>query len=79
MKKEEKFEGEAGEFLWVYCRELEKVQHHDLYIFGHRHLPLDLKVGDNSRYVNLGEWVNFNSYAVYDGTNVELRTFEPMT
>jgi UDP-2,3-diacylglucosamine hydrolase len=75
MKREEKFEGEEGEFLWVYCRELEKIKHHDFYIFGHRHLPLDLKVSESSRYINLGEWVHFNTYAVYDGTNVELKTF----
>jgi UDP-2,3-diacylglucosamine hydrolase len=74
-REEEKFHGEEGEFLWVYCRELEKSAHHDFYIFGHRHLPLDLKVSENSRYINLGEWVNFNTYAVYDGTNVELKTF----
>lgn len=79
MKKEEKFEGETGEFLWMYCRDLEKVHHHDFYVFGHRHLPLDLEVGENSRYINLGEWVNFNSYAVYDGTNVELRKFASIT
>jgi UDP-2,3-diacylglucosamine hydrolase len=77
LKREEKFQGEEGEFLWVYCRELEKKQHHDFYIFGHRHLPLDLKVNESSRYINLGEWVHFNTYAVYDGTNVELKTFNP--
>lgn len=77
MKREEKFEGKEGEFLWVYCSEVEKKEHHDFYIFGHRHLPLDLKAGDQSRYVNLGEWVHFNTYAVYDGTNVELKTFNP--
>lgn len=76
-KKEEKFMGEEGEFLWVYCRELEKSMHHDYYIFGHRHLPLNLKVGDTSIYINLGEWVNYRTYAVYDGTNVELKTFTP--
>jgi UDP-2,3-diacylglucosamine hydrolase len=75
MKREEKFEGPEGEFLWVYCRELEKEKHHDFYIFGHRHLPLNLKVAENSTYINLGEWVHFNTYAVYDGTNVELKTF----
>jgi len=74
-KEEEKFFGEDGEFLWVYCRELEKTTHHDYYIFGHRHLPLNLKVGENSSYINLGEWVNFNTYATYDGTQVELKTF----
>ena len=77
MKREEKFEGKEGEFLWVYCSEMEKREHHDFYIFGHRHLPLDLKAGDQSRYINLGEWVHFNTYAVYDGTNVELKTFNP--
>lgn len=75
MKKEEKFQGEEGEFLWVYCRELEAKNHHDYYIFGHRHLPLTLKVNDKSTYINLGEWVNFNTYAVYDGTKVDLKTF----
>jgi UDP-2,3-diacylglucosamine hydrolase len=75
LKKEEKFAGEEGEFLWVYCSALEKTNHHDFYIFGHRHLPLDLKINNTSRYINLGEWVNFNTYAVYDGTNVDLKTF----
>jgi UDP-2,3-diacylglucosamine hydrolase len=75
IKKEEEFHGEEGEYLWVYCRELEKKLHHDFYVFGHRHLPLTLKVAENSTYINLGEWVNFNTYAVYNGTNVDLKTF----
>jgi UDP-2,3-diacylglucosamine hydrolase len=75
MKREEKFQGEENEFLLSYCKELEKTQHHDFYIFGHRHLPLDLVVGEHSRYVNTGEWVHFNTYAVYDGREVELKTF----
>ena len=79
MKMEEKFQGEEKEFLLTYCKELEKSVHHDFYIFGHRHLPLDLTVGLNSRYINTGEWVHFNSYAVYDGKRVELKTFEPTT
>lgn len=76
MKREEKFNGEENEYLLTYCRELEKKQHHDFYVFGHRHLPLDLPVGNKSRYINLGEWVHFNTYAVYDGTTVALKTFE---
>jgi len=79
MKTDEKFQGEEKEYLWVYCTEQEKIQHHDFYIFGHRHLPLDLKIGERSRYINLGEWVHFNTYAVYDGTTTELKTFTPGT
>lgn len=76
MKREEKFNGEQDELLLIYCRELEKSKHHDFYIFGHRHLPLDLKVGEGSQYINLGEWVHFCTYAVYDGNTVSLKTFK---
>jgi UDP-2,3-diacylglucosamine hydrolase len=76
-KLDEKFKSKEGEFLWVYCNEVENEQHHDFYIFGHRHLPLELKVGANSTYINLGEWVNYRTYAVYDGKQVILKTFTP--
>ncbi len=74
--REEKFSGEENEYLLTYCRELEKKEHHDFYIFGHRHLPLDLKVGENSRYINLGEWVHFDTYAVVGSNSVELKVFK---
>ena len=75
-KKEEKFVGEEKEFLLTYCKELEKREHHDFYIFVNRHLPLDLDVNERSRYINLGEWVHFDTYAVYDGKDVELKKFD---
>jgi len=74
-KMEEKFQGEENEFLLSYCREQEISNHHDFYIFGHRHLPLDIKVGENSRYLNCGEWVHFNTYVEYDGKELSLKTF----
>ena len=75
LQREEKFQGEEGEFLWIYCKEMEKRDHHDYYVFGHRHLPLDLKISEISRYINLGEWVQFNSYAEYDGNDMKLKTW----
>ena len=77
MKLEEKFEGEEQEYLFVWCREQEQKTHHDFYIFGHRHLPLDLKAGPQSRYINIGEWVHHTTYGVYDGTRAELKIFLP--
>lgn len=74
-KGEEKFLGEE-EWLYSYAKKVEAQQHHDFYIFGHRHLPLALQVSPNSRYINLGEWVNFNTYASFDGNKVELLTFD---
>ncbi|MEQ8478007.1 UDP-2,3-diacylglucosamine diphosphatase [Fulvivirga sp.] len=75
-KEEDKFLGDR-EFLWQYSKDVEKNEHHDYYIFGHRHLPLNLEVGEaNARYFNLGEWVNFNTYGVFDGDKFDLLTFE---
>ena len=59
-----------------YCREVEARQHHDFYVFGHRHLPLDVPIGEKARYINLGEWVNFCTYGEYDGHNFALKYFE---
>lgn len=74
-KKQDVYLGE-DEWLLTYCKEKEKTKHHDFYVFGHRHLPLDLEVGENSRYVNLGEWVNHFTYATFDGINLELKSFD---
>ncbi|MFN8355491.1 MAG: UDP-2,3-diacylglucosamine diphosphatase [Spirosomataceae bacterium] len=74
-KNEEHFLGEDREFLFQYCLDVEKKAHHDYYIFGHRHLPLDLQVGPNSRYLNLGEWFSQYTYAVFDGRQVSLKKY----
>lgn len=73
---DKQFLGDDNEWLMSYCKEISKIEHTDFYIFGHRHLPLDLKPTPTSRYINLGEWINDCSYAVFDGEKLELKTFE---
>jgi len=73
---EEVFNGEDKEWLLLFSKNYLKKEHIDYFIFGHRHLALDLKVGENSRYINLGDWVNLNTYAVFDGSDLELKKFE---
>ncbi|KAB7727561.1 UDP-2,3-diacylglucosamine diphosphatase [Rudanella paleaurantiibacter] len=75
-KGEEVFLGENREWLYLYCQEVEKRQHHDYYIFGHRHLPLDLSVTPNSRYVNIGEWLHARTYGVFDGQTMALKEWK---
>mgnify|MGYP001980268270 CR=1 FL=1 len=75
--EDEKFLGEENEWLAIYSKDYLKKEHIDYFIFGHRHLPLDLKVGENSRYINLGEWMNYNTYAVFDGEALRLEEFKP--
>ena len=69
------FTTKEGEWLWHYSMEIESATHHDYYIFGHRHIPLDLAVGDHSKYLNLGEWVNHFTYVKYDGKKAELLSY----
>jgi UDP-2,3-diacylglucosamine hydrolase len=73
--KKEEFTDIAKEWLVSYSKELLLQEHFDFLIFGHRHLPLEIQLG-SSKYINLGEWINFNSYAVFDGQELELRYFE---
>ncbi len=65
-----------NEWLLCYCRRKEEHSHHEYYIFGHRHLPLDVKVNEKSRYINLGEWVSQCFYAEFDGATLALKKFE---
>jgi UDP-2,3-diacylglucosamine hydrolase len=67
-----RFLGEANEWLAIHCREVLKKERIDAFLFGHRHLPMDLEVGPGSRYINLGDWITWYTYAVFDGTAVRL-------
>ena len=69
---DEVFLGEDKEWLVQYSKEILQKQHYDYFVFGHRHLPLDIKLNETSRYLNLGDWIKYNSYAVFDGDDITL-------
>jgi UDP-2,3-diacylglucosamine hydrolase len=48
----------------------------DYFVFGHRHYAIDYKINDKSRYINLGDWISLNTYAVFDGSSMQLLTWE---
>lgn len=73
---DEVFMGEEKEWLIIYSKEILQQQHYDYFIFGHRHLPIDIKLNNNSRYINLGEWIKYDSYAVFDGTDIALKYYK---
>lgn len=75
MKKADPFK-EEEEWLWQYCKSVEETQHHDLYIFGHRHLPIDTPVNHHSRYINLGEWVTQQTYLEISASDAQLKVYE---
>jgi UDP-2,3-diacylglucosamine hydrolase len=76
LKKDESFKGKEYEWIYQYCLEVEKNHHHDYYIFGHRHLPLEIPLHENSQYFNLGEWLSARTYGIHDGKQFQLRSFE---
>lgn len=71
-----KFKGPDGEWLLAFARRQLESQHYDYFIFGHRHLPLELPVGDRSKYLNLGDWISHFTYGEFDGDTMHLRTFQ---
>ena len=74
LEKDQIFHGE-DEWLFKYCLRKESESHHDYYIFGHRHLPLDMKINDDSRYINIGDWIKSFTYGVFDGKEFKLEKF----
>ena len=74
--KDALFLGEEGEWLIIFCRQMLAKEHFDFFIFGHRHYPIDYKLTDTSRYINLGDWIQYFTYAVFDGNNVALKKWE---
>jgi UDP-2,3-diacylglucosamine hydrolase len=67
-----KFLGEDNEWLVQYCKEQEGINPQDYYIFGHRHLPMTIHINERAVYINLGEWIHYNTYAVFDGVEAKL-------
>lgn len=74
---DKKFLGEEKEWLAQYSKRKLERKHYDYFIFGHRHLPMEIKVGENSMYYNLGDWINHYTYGVFDGEQFELKTYQP--
>ncbi len=61
------------EWLVQFCEDRLKTDNVDYFIFGHRHLPIDCTLtNDKSRYINLGDWLEFCSYGVWNGHELSL-------
>lgn len=74
---DEKFLGEDKEWLIAYCKEVLQKSYFDYLVFGHRHLPIDYTLPNGSRYINLGDWISYCTYAVFDGEKLALHSWLP--
>lgn len=73
--EEDEFDPET-EYLVQFCIDELKKEHFDYFIFGHRHLAIEYPLPDNSMYVNLGDWIKYDSYAVFDGKELKLEYYK---
>ena len=71
-----KFLGEDNEWLIQYSKQKLEEKHRDYFVFGHRHLPLEIDLNNNSKYINLGDWISYFTYGVFDGESFSLETYE---
>lgn len=76
VTEEQTFLGEDREWLVHFCRETLQKTHYDYFIFGHRHLPLDIALPEGSRYINLGDWLHHYSYGEFNGSEFQLNYFK---
>ncbi len=83
---EEIFLGEEKEWLLIYCKEMLQKKRIDFFVFGHRHLAIDFRlspvstqgrgeVGEASWYINLGDWIHYYTYAVFDESGLQLKSY----
>lgn len=70
-----KFLGEENEWLVQYSKRKLSEKHRDYFIFGHRHLPLEIPLKEDSKYMNLGDWVQYYTYGVFNGEKLELKKY----
>ena len=61
----ESFLGNDKEILVQYCYQYLENHDIDYFIWGHRHIPLEIVV-NNAIYFNAGDWLQHNSYIRYE-------------
>lgn len=70
------YRGNDQEMQVIFARKTLEKEHFDFFLFGHRHIPFDVRIG-NSRVVNLGDWINNFTFAVWNGKDLELHSIVP--
>ncbi len=75
-KNDEKFLGIDNEWLVTYSKEILTKDHFDYFIFGHRHLPLQIELNQQSIYYNIGDWLHYFTYLEFDGETAILKKWD---
>ena len=75
--EEPPYMGENKEHLVLYAKQYMKSHPNvDVFIFGHRHIELDLNLSKSVRMMILGDWISQFTYVVFDGDHLLLEEYE---
>jgi UDP-2,3-diacylglucosamine hydrolase len=69
------FHGLDNEYNILFAKEMLKQKPVDYFVFGHRHIPMDIHLGNNSKLFNLGEWIYCMTYGTFDGSDFALYSY----
>jgi len=68
------FRGEEGEWLYLYAKAyLKKQPDINYFVFGHRHLALEMPVNNKATYYNTGDWLSLFTHLEFDGKQMKLK------
>lgn len=68
--------GEEKEHLVLYTKEYMKTHSNiDYFIYGHRHIELDLMLSRKTRMMIIGDWIRQFTYVVFDGEHIFLEEY----
>jgi len=68
--------GEDKEYLVLFAKEyLHSHPNVNYFLFGHRHIELDLMLSRTARVMILGDWITHFTYAVYDGEQLWMENY----
>lgn len=71
--KKEKQDSIEEEMLYQYSKNKHQQQPEiDYFIFGHRHIPMQVNIGGNSEMIILGDWLSHFSYGVFEDGKMRL-------
>lgn len=74
--KEPPYMGEKNEPLIRYTKQYMQTHTNiDFFIYGHRHIELDLMLSRKTRLMIIGDWISQFTYAVFDGEHMFLEEY----
>lgn len=73
--EDSKYLGDEKEWLVIYSKYKLTQKHYDYFVFGHRHLPLEIELPENSKYINLGDWIQYFTYGEFAKDSFQLKKY----